>query len=255
MYIITGEGLGQAPDCLSEFLAKVRGRPDNYKKLLLLARLHPYPTNSDYIIQYRTGIQYQTGQVSFTHLIDCVVSTGSSLDKAIEELRPISLANLKNEIDAEEQLWARVVEAIKKVDRSKAKKFLIEPEQLVLLEPALLDPRKLDNIRFLEVSDVRKLQKIGETFARRFLREFRDIRNSNAAEAHFVKLGRSLTRDAISLQGDPAFKKVVEQEREKRRRAEERQFQQNLRYLQKHAIPGLPPLPVTRPPSGSRGRR
>jgi len=255
MYIITGEGLGQAPDCLSEFLAKVRGRPDNYKKLLLLARLHPYPTNSDYIIQYRTGIQYQTGQVSFTHLIDCVVSTGSSLDKAIEELRPISLANLKNEIDAEEQLWARVVEAIKKVDRSKAKKFLIEPEQLVLLEPALLDPRKLDNIRFLEVSDVRKLQKIGETFARRFLREFRDIRNSNAAEAHFVKLGRTLTGHAISLQGDPAFKKVVEREREKRRSAEERQIQQNLRYFQKHPIPGLPPFPVTRPPSGSRGRR
>ncbi len=239
MYIITGEGLG-APDCLSEFLVKVRGRPDNYKKLLLLAWLHPYPTNSDYIIQYQTGVQYQTGQVGFTHLSDCVLSTGSSLFKAIEELRPVSLANLKNEIDAEEQLWARVVEAIKKVDRSKAKKFLLEPEQLVLLEPALLDPRKLDSPALLEVSDVRKLQKIGMNFARRFLREFRDIRNSNAAEAHFVKLGRSLSLHAISLQGDPAFKKVVERERERRKRAEERQIQQQIRYLRRmHVIPGL----------------
>ena len=246
MYIITGEGLGQAPDCLSEFLAKVRGRPDNYKKLLLLARLHPYPTNSDYIIQYRTGIQYQTGQVSFTHLIDCVVSTGSSLDKAIEELRPISLANLKNEIDAEEQLWARVVEAIKKVDRSKAKKFLIEPEQLVLLEPALLDPRKM---RHPTPSDVVYFKEIGLKFTEFFRQEFLDIPTSEAANAHYVKLGHLLlTRYAI---GDPAFKQAVR----KRMRAEERQFQQNLRYLQKHAIPGLPPLPVTRPPSGSRGRR
>jgi hypothetical protein len=246
MYIITGEGLGQQPDlsnCMADFLYRIGTSPSSdYKKLLLLARLHPFPGAATSIGSYQV-----TGATGTLALSDCALYAKWDLSQVADQLRRISDAKLNTEeIKAENQLWARVIEALKKVDRSKVKKFLLQPALLALLEPALLDPRKM---RHPTSSDVFKFKEIGARFSGFFGQEFLDLSKSEAADAHLVKLGHLLlTRYAI---GDPAFKQAVR----KRRRAEERQFQQNLRYLQKHALPGLPPLPVTRPPSGSRGRR
>jgi hypothetical protein len=237
MYIITGEGLGQPPPCsveLSQFLEKVRGSPSDYKKLLLLARFHPFPGVATSIGGYQA-----TGAFN---LIDCATNAGVSIDKVIAQLRKISDANLKfqpwkKEINAENQLWARVREALKKVNPSKVKAFLLKPEQLALLEPALLYPRKMSHPN---PQDVLNFEDIGAKFSGSFGKEFLDISQSDAFEAHYVKLGHLLTSYAI---GDPAVKQAVRLERERRRRAEraeERQIQQQIRYLRRmHVIPGL----------------
>jgi hypothetical protein len=235
MYLITGEGLG-APDCVSEFLDKVRNNHYDYKKLLLLARVHPFP-----------GVAASIGSYPVTKdnkLIDCVVQAGSDYGQVIAQLRQISDDNLNDEIKAEDQLWARVTKALEKVvDQPIVRAFLLKPEQLRLLlhglYPLLLDPKKP-----VAPDDVQVFRKIGMNFAsmnfaKRFP-EFQDIRKSEAADAHFVNLGYRLTLKAIS---DPAFRSVVRRERERRKRserAEERQIQQQIRYLRRmHVIPGL----------------
>ena len=189
---------------LDRFLDKVRAHPQDHKKLLLNARLHPFPLFSKTVSNYPVQ----------THLLfDLIVFAGGSDEAIRKELSQLADAKLQQEIKAELKLWGRALQTLAKVDKSKLKWSLVQA--------ALLDPKKVDDPN----GDVEyvyfKYPGIGSDIAKRFLGSVgQEIFKSNASEAHLVKLGRGLAHHAIDLlQGkDSAFKKEVEKERKKQAR-------------------------------------
>ncbi len=230
MYVRTAEGVGQAPmvsgffagtlgddlqNMLVEFRERVHLRPQDYKKLLLLARLHPFPSMSEFISNYHVTTQHI--------LLDLVVLAGVPIEPILDELYRISDRKLGREIEAEKQLWDKTVKTIQKLGPDKLKPFL--------LEPALLDPKSLQTNPLALSYDFRK---VGLSFAYNAKKELGQKRidsliGSEASEAHLTNLGWRLARMAYALKNKDqafkkdvdAFKKVVDQERRRRQKAEQ----------------------------------
>lgn len=222
MYLI--ERLGQLPvrdgifsgtlgdpsnkEKLDRFLDKVRARPQDYKDLLLNAHLHPFPQFSRAITNYLVGK---------TQLIDLIMLAAASDELIRKDLYNIADAKLQQEIKAERKLGEKMLEALKKADKSKLKLTRW------FVQAALLDPKKVEN----PDGDVGyvwfEFPEIGSNFAKKFLGSVgKEIFNSKASNVHLVKLGLGLARHAINLlEKDSAFKKEVEKERKKQARAEE----------------------------------
>lgn len=216
MYVFTREGLGQAPmlsgsiagmlgdsdykKTVEEFLNKVRVRPQDYKDLLLTARLHPSPWFSETI--YRYPIPVPTGK---EYLADSILLSDIPQEQVLKELWQIADTNLGPEIKAEKEHWHKAFETFEKVDRSKFKPFLLEAAQL---EPKG-DP----------FSHCRNLHRVGYIVADRLLGSTGKalIVSNDASEAHLTKLGLILfTAASVNQKKDPAFKKEVDRERKKR---------------------------------------
>ena len=216
MYLI--EGLEQIParertfagtlggpfekEILDRFLDKVRARPQDYKGLLLNARLHPFPHFSLAILNY---------PVEKWPLVELILFAGTTNELVLKELYKIADAKLQQEIEAERKLWEKMLEALKKADKSKLKLTRWFVQAALLDRKRVVVPNGDGGYAYVQYP------RIGSDFAKSFSGSVgQEIFNSNASEAHLVNLGLGLARHAIDLLGtDVAFKKDVEKERKK----------------------------------------
>jgi hypothetical protein len=191
------------PGGIREFLNELRNHPKDLKRLLLTVMFHPSPQNTWLTFGPRK-------QVIFDLLLM------NNLDPPgpfFDELRRISAdlqkkdAGFKRQIDAELRLRNAMFKAAGKVgiNRDKMKPLLLAP----LFEP----------FDFL-------LPPLASEFAKKMLppRLVQRIENSAVSEAHLVRLGRFLRRYGEVLQSkDAGFKRVVDQERNKRQQVQQEQ--------------------------------
>lgn len=185
---------------LNKFLDKVRARPQDYKDLLLSARLHPLLRFS------RTIANYPVGEDKL-HVL--TVLADASYELILKDLYKIADAKLQQEIKAEVKLWKKTMEGLKKVGKSKLTQWLV---------PVALLARKIFTRNTGDYPYVwNTLPEIGRNFAKEFLGSVgEEILKSNASEVHLVNLGWVLVDQAKRfLRTDPAFKKEVEKERKK----------------------------------------
>lgn len=196
-----------------KFLNQVRERRQDFKRLLLTVTFHPNPIHSKVFVKHPIGN---------TDVIDYLMFNGLQPVDVLDPLRRIrddfqrENADFKRRIEAELQLRNEMIKTAGALGPDKLKPFLLEP-----LFPAKDSP-------YVE-TDEWKLCRLARNFAQmRLPRELAQrIRNSEASEAHLTNLGRFLRRYAEVLQTkDPAFKRLVDQEREKRARIKEEQQQQ-----------------------------
>lgn len=213
--------LGRAPTddfqtWLLQFRERVHLRPQDYKKLLLVARLHPFPASSPFIGNFPITIQGH-------NLLDVTLLASASYDELLDELGRISDRKLGREIEAERQLWAKTAKVIATLGGLGVfKRFL--------LKAALLDAKRLQTNPASLAHDFLKL---GIEFANKAEKKLgADIVNSLlgsiASEAHLTNLGWHLARTALLLKKeDRAFKKAVDDYKklEKKRQQAEKEFQ------------------------------
>lgn len=226
MYLHAADALGRLPmlhglfagplsggpltDALQDFLNQVRKRPQDYKKLLLTAILHPNPANSRTWIEQTFTFDQRT-----RHLIDEVLMSapGQSGQAEIvvrDELRRIALAGFKQEIQAERQLQNEMIKDARALSMQKLKPFLLEP----LFPPTTGEPEEY------------KLARMGLYFAGFGLPQplAQRIVNSEASEVHSTILGKFLRDHGKELQRkDRAFNALVEQERKRRQQGKKQQ--------------------------------
>jgi hypothetical protein len=192
------------PDGIRKFLNELRNQPKDLKRLLLTVTFHPNPIKT--LLTFGPRKQAPLDLLLFNNL-----APGAFFD----ELRRISVdlqkkdVAYRQQIDAELQLRNAMIKAAGKVgiDRDKMKPFLLEPLFTPEAEDYLLPPLALN-------------------FANKMLppRLVQRIKNSAIPEAHLVGLGRFLRRYGEVLQRkDAAFKRLVEQERNKRQQVQQEQ--------------------------------
>jgi len=236
MYITTSEKLEQTPTLsgvvggmlgeplalkklLLEFRTKVHERPQDFKKLLLVARLHPFPSSSWVINQYPVTPKQLLVDVALM-----VSEPGEDVRAQVgDELWRISNrfektnADFRQQIEAEKQLWDKTTKTIQELLRQKA---MLKQHKLLLLEAALLNPKQLQ--RNPEALGM-EFFSLGSKFAAQALPSVGPyLINSDASDAHLARLGWVLTRYAHAVQEkDRTFQKEVAQERQKRKQAEQ----------------------------------
>jgi hypothetical protein len=193
---------------LLDFRTNVHLRPPNYRKLILTARLHPFPGRSRVISSFPVP-NYGSGLLSLV-LEGFLGSTepGELVQEVwaqiLHELRAIADRKFAREIAAENRLTNDAADVIK-VHLKKLKP--------VLLEAAMFDQQIL-KMKPEELSN--DLHKLGLRLAGELGLQF--ILDSELNEAHLTLLGYRFTQDANTLQNtDTAFRKRVQQERRRRR--------------------------------------
>jgi hypothetical protein len=214
-YVSTYGGLGRVPmlhvslagplgaspltPALQDFLNQVKLQPKDFKKLLLNVALHPSPTHSRAWNDQTFTFNKQT-----RHLLDEIVISGQSGEVVVRnELMRIAFANFKQEIEAEWRLQNDLIKTTRALGPKKLKPFLVEP----LFPPTPPEPEEY------------KLARVGLYFAGFGLPHqlAQRIINSEASEAHSIRLGNFLRGYAKDLlPDDPALRALVEQERKKR---------------------------------------
>jgi hypothetical protein len=214
MYIRTGEGLKQAPmgygsiagmvgedvakkKILGDYLNKVRKHPQNYKKLLLIANFHSYPTMSWFIKFFNVD---RAKGLDFSDLLSKDSLPREQVDRELtrisEEFRkkdPGFDSQVKDELKHLSELWVTTGNFLNSIN---GRPFLIDAALL----PALL----------------KNFSGLGLEFARKALprKLFQWINHSEASEAHGFKLFEYLKNYAEDLKKrEPAFKAEVEQAR------------------------------------------
>lgn len=193
------------PEGIREFLTEVRTQPKDLKRLLLTVMFHPSPQN--------TWLKFGPRKQAIIDLL--LMNYLDAPGPFFDELRRISAdlqkkdAGFRQQIDAELRLRNAMIKAAGKVgiDRDKMKPFLLKPLFLSEAEDFSLPPLALDFAQ--------------KMFPSRLVQR---IENSVVSEAHLVRLGRFLRRYGEVLQTkDVAFKRLVEQERNKRQQIQQEQ--------------------------------
>jgi hypothetical protein len=202
--------LGESPfpPEIQEFLNEVRKRPQDFKKLLLTVTFHPDPMLSQ--IKITIG-KSQPSYLQDTQLIYNLEPPGIFLDelRRIRDKFRTQDTGFKRQIEAELQLRN---EMIRTAGDSATRLLLQKKLQPMLIEASLTEDFSLVLCR-LGLSSAQKL--LPATLVQR-------IRNSEVSEAHLTNLGKFLRRYGEVLQGkDPAFKDLVEKERNRRRQVNE----------------------------------
>ena len=205
---------------LKEFLDMIRKRPQDFKKLLLVARLHPFPKSS--LIIGGTPVPGFPVPTQSTALYDLIAmadfNADQLYDQVLAELKQIADRNFRQEITAAEKLWAETVDTVRKLNPKKLKPYLL---QAALLLPA-------GGIKRLQTNSVQlvlEFRKLGFYLADTALNQLgKQIIASEADDAHLTELGWVLAKDADALQNrNPTFKREVDEER---RRSQQWQRQQ-----------------------------
>ena len=192
------------PDGIRKFLNDVRKQPKDLKRLLLTVTFHPNPAYS-----------WLTFGPNKTVILDLLVinSLSDTPGAFFDELRRISAdiqkkdAGFRQQIDAELRLRKVMIKTAGKVGRDHEK-----------LKPFLL--------KLLFTSQDFDLPPLALSFAQKMLppRLLQRIEHSTVSEAHLVSLGRFLRRYGEVLQSkDAGFKRVVEQERIKKKQVQQEQ--------------------------------
>jgi hypothetical protein len=221
VYIKKGEGLGQSPTlhrslpgmlgessfapAIQEFLNQVRKRPHDFKKLLLTVTLHPKPEDSVIWEKQTFTFGKQT-----RHLVDEVLMSGQTRE-VVAELRRISDASFKQQMEAERNLQFHITNATVRLGKALLQPFLYDP--LLLPEP----------LQYVELS------RLARHFAQHMLPGdlAKRIMNSEASDVHLAYLGSFLRSYAERLEAkDPHFKRQVEIARKWQREQEQRRKQQ-----------------------------
>lgn len=186
---------------LLNFREKVHLRPQDYRKLLLAARLHPFPRASLVITRYPVT---PTDDL-YALILEAFGLSNVEYDQIIDELKRIADRKFGPEIAAEEKL---VVEAAKVIA------FYLKEKKLkpILLEAAMLDPKELEKVPGALTGEFYKLglRLVGEIGDRTII-------ESEMSEAQLVKLGWRFAEYANNLRKKGgAFKNEVDQERRRR---------------------------------------
>lgn len=198
------------------FREKVILHPQDHRKLLLAARLHPFPKASSLIINYAVN-----AKEDLLTLLTEAYGIGANVveyDQIFDEWKRIADRKLGPNVADEEK---RVVEAAKVIAYNL--KNNLKEIKPILLEAAMLDPKELEkapaalSLRFLD---------LGARLTGKLL--LRSIMESEASEAHLVRLGWRFAQLASKLRKrNRAFRDEVDQER--RRRQLQQQKERKLR--------------------------
>jgi hypothetical protein len=198
---------------LLDFRTQIHLRPQNFRRLILIGRLHPFPERSQFIASFPVP-NYSLGLLSL--VIDSFgLATGASREayqQIVDELGRIADRKFKNEIAAETRVGVSAAESIRyKLDHKELRPLLLEAAMLYPPK-SRVDPADLSN-EFLKLG----LQLIGQISTT-------DILASEADEAHITRLGWHFAEYANTLQKkDSAFRKLVEQERQRRKQTKVRE--------------------------------
>ena len=200
-------GASPFPPEIQEFLKQVENRPRDFRKLLLTITFHPKPMESN--------IKVTIGKGSFVLLDASLFFNLEPLVVFLDELRRIrdkfrtQDTDFKRQIEAELQLRNEMI----KTAGDSATRLLLQKK----LQPMLVEASLTDDLSIL-------LCRLGLSSAQKLLPAaiVQRIRNSEVSEAHLTNLGKFLRRYGEVLQGkDPAFKDLVEKERNRRRQVNE----------------------------------
>lgn len=191
------------PVGIREFLNELREQPKDLKKLVLTVTFHPSPQN--------TWLTFGPWKRAILDLL--LMNNLAAPGVFFDEVRRISAdlqkkdADFKQQVDAELRLRKVLIKTAGKIgiNRDKMKPFLLAP---------IFTPNDFE------------LPPLALNFAQKMLpsRLVQRIKNSAVSEAHLVSLGRFLRRYGEVLQSkDAAFKRLIEQERNKRQQAQQEQ--------------------------------
>ncbi len=191
------------PNGIREFLNELRTQPKDLKRLLLIVMFHPSPQNTWLTFGPKKRVIFDL------LLMNNLDAPGIFFD----ELKRISAdlqkkdEGFRQQIGAELRLRKVMIKTAGKVgiDREKMKPFLLAP---------LFTPNDFE------------LPPLALKFAKKILppRLLQRIESSAVPEAHLVRLGRFLRRYGEVLQTkDTAFKRLVEQELNKRQQVQQEQ--------------------------------
>jgi hypothetical protein len=203
---------------LLAFREKVHLRPQDYRKLILTASLHPFPRVSNVIGSYPVP---NSGRGVRELVIDAwgigTDESRAAYDQILEEMRSIGRRKLGQEIANESKNLTSATESI----RANLKR--LKP---ILLEAAMLDLKELQTDPTAPLNLNNKFYQLGLRLVAEINAQY--INQSDANEAHVVRLGWRFAEYANMLQlKDRAFKNEVVQER-RRRQQLQRQEKSNL---------------------------
>jgi hypothetical protein len=201
--------LGESPFSaeIREFLKQVENRSRDFRKLLLTVTFHPKPMESNIKVTIGNGTFVLLDASLFFNLEPPVIF--------LDELRRIrdkfrtQDTDFKGQIEAELQLRNEMIRAA----GDSATRLLLQKK----LQPMLVEASLTEDFSWV-------LCKLGLSSAQKLLPAalVQRIRNSEVSEAHLTNLGKFLRRYGEVLQGkDPAFKDLVEKERNRRRQVNE----------------------------------
>lgn len=200
---------------IQRFLNQVRKRPQDFKKLLLTVTLHPDPTAS--VIWNKQTLTFGKQTI---YLIDEVVLSGQSTE-VVAELREISDASFKQQIEAERTTQLYMTCATQGLDKVLIKAYLYDA---CLLPPA--PGGSLDYVGLSKLARELAQKVLPKDLAKR-------IMNSEASEAHLACLGSVLRRYAEKLlRTDPHFKGDLEIARKVYRELEQGRKQRGTKKVQ-----------------------
>lgn len=196
-------GQNALPKGIQEFLNELRNHPKDLKRLLLTVMFHPSPRD--------TSLTFGPWKRAIIDLL--IMNNLDPPGPFFDELRRISAdlqkndAGFRQQIAAELQLQRAMIKTAGKegIDRDKMKPLLIKP---------LFTPNDFE------------LPPLASEFAKKMLppRLVQRIESSTVPDAHLVRLGRFLRRYGEVLQSkDAGFKRVVDQERNKRQQVQQEQ--------------------------------
>jgi hypothetical protein len=194
---------------LLDFRDDVHLNPQRHRKLILTARLHPFPRISNIIAGYPVP-NYKGGGLLALVMDAFGIGTDESkaaYDQILKETYSIANRKLSQEIEIESKNLISASQAM--MDNMKRLKPL-------LLEAALLDLKELQTDPTTPVDLRDKFYQLGLRLVAEIDASY--IIESDASEAHLIRLGWRFAQSANTLKTkDPTFKKLVDQERQKRK--------------------------------------
>jgi hypothetical protein len=239
MYVITREGLGQAPmlsgsvagmlgdvsekQMLEDFLDTVRRNRRYYDKFLLVAWVHHDFINSKTLDEVHVGGFVRTVVVKQPRKIgDLVLNSGTTPDEFSSALRLIAVefyqqdGDFKQKLDAEEQLWTEINMNLpgdgcvpESIRQDAGKRSQYQKKLRPFLLQAALEPPTFYSFQRqcpLALSFVQKM--LPQNLQRRII-------DSNASEAHLANICAQLRFCAEVLQrDDPNFEREVDRARQ-----------------------------------------